>query len=112
MVLIYKIVPRTDWEAVGNVFAGSAVDQRDGFMHFSTGSQLAETLRLYFAGQDDLVLIAVAENAVAADLRYEFAPARGEDFPHLFASLPRSAVVWARSIVKRGDGAFVLPALD
>ena len=111
-MLIYKIVPRTEWETAGDAFTGSAIDQRDGFLHFSTGPQLPETLRLYFAGQDDLVLIAVAEDTIAADLRYEFAPARSEDFPHLFASLPRSAVVWARSIVKTGNGAFVLPALD
>ncbi len=111
-MLIYKIVPRAEWETAGDVFMGSAIDQRDGFLHFSTGPQLAETLRLYFAGQTDLLLIAVDERAVAEDLKYEFAPARGEDFPHLFASLPHSSVLWARPIGKTGDGAFVLPALD
>ena len=40
-------------------YPGSAHDQADGFLHFSTWAQLPETLRLYYAGEDDLVLVAV-----------------------------------------------------
>ncbi len=110
-MLIFKIVPRQEWEVAGDDYPGSAHDQADGFLHFSTASQLPVTLQLYYAGQSDLVLVAVDSDTVAADLKFEYAPSRSEDFPHLFAALPRSAVKWVRSIGLDADG-FVLPRLD
>ena len=37
-----------------SAFGGSAVDVRDGFIHFSTAEQLAETAAEHFAGRADL----------------------------------------------------------
>jgi uncharacterized protein (DUF952 family) len=108
MVLIYKIVPRAEWERVTSLYEGSAHDRADGFLHFSTWEQLPETLRLYYAAQDALMLIAVDAAALGAALRYEHAPSRGQDFPHLFGALPLSAVRWAKPIAKNASG-FVLP---
>jgi len=110
-MLIFKIVPRLEWDAGTDFYAGSAHDRADGFLHLSTGPQLAETLRLYYRGQPDLLLVAVDADAVSADLKFEYAPSRGEDFPHLFAPLPRSAVRWTRPIGENGED-FVLPPLD
>ncbi len=110
-MLIFKIVPRAQWETAPDPYLGSAHDQADGFLHFSTGPQLPETLRLYYAGQTDLMLVAVDDTAVTADLKYEYAASRGEDFPHLFAPLALTHVLWARPIGNGADG-FVLPALD
>ena len=93
--IIFKIVPRAEWGRVTNQYKGSAHDRTDGFLHFSTWEQLPETLRLYYAGQDDLMLVAVNAAALGADLKWEHSPSRGEDFPHLFGALPRSAVRWA-----------------
>ena len=61
--MIFKIATAADWAEAerAGVFHGSAHDKSDGFMHFSTASQLPDTLRLYFAGQDGLVLAAVDE---------------------------------------------------
>ncbi len=110
-MLIFKIVPRHDWEAAPDPYPGSAVDQADGFLHFSTAAQLAETLSLYYADQDDLLLVAVESTAVAADLAFEYAPSRREDFPHLFSPLAHRDVLWTRPISRNTDG-FVLPPLD
>jgi len=110
-MLIFKIVPRRDWEAAPDPYPGSPHDQADGFLHFSTAPQLAETLRLYYTGQDDLLLLAVESTAVAANLAFEHAPSRGEDFPHLFAPLTHHAILWTRPIGRNRDG-FVLPPLD
>lgn len=111
---IYKIATAADWAAAekAGMFEGSAHDKSDGFIHFSTGAQLAETLRLYYAGQDNLVLAAVDETVLGAALKWEHAPSRGEDFPHLFAALPLSAVTWTHRLVRDGSGAFALPKLD
>jgi uncharacterized protein (DUF952 family) len=110
-MLIFKIVPRGEWERSADPYPGSAHDHASGFLHFSTAPQLDETLRLYYAGQTDLLLIAVDTSAVALDLKFEHAPSRGEDFPHLFAALPHASVRWIRPIDNDGVG-FVLPLLD
>ncbi|MEI9993154.1 MAG: DUF952 domain-containing protein [Rhizomicrobium sp.] len=108
---IFKIASAADWAEAEHAgrFGGSAHDKADGFMHFSTASQLAETLRLYYAGQDGLVLIAVDEARLGDALKWEHAPSRGEDFPHLFAPLPLSAVTWTHRIVRDAQGMAILP---
>ena len=110
MPLVYKICPRDLWrdaEAAGR-FAGSPVDLADGFIHFSLPAQVAETARRHFSGQADLLLVAVAAEALGEALRYE--PSRGGDlFPHLYGDLPLTAV---RSVVPMpldADGRHVLP---
>jgi uncharacterized protein (DUF952 family) len=89
--LIYKICPRAEWEAAvaRGVYAGSEVDRRDGFIHFSTAAQVDETLRRHFARQSDLVLVAVDPASLGAELRFE-ASRGGALFPHLYGVLPVS----------------------
>ena len=94
---IFKVLPESEWAAAqqSGVFTGSEVDRRDGFIHFSTADQLAETLAKHFAGQTDLVVLAVDPDRLD-DLRME--PSRGGDlFPHLYGDLPVDAVVEVRS---------------
>ena len=107
--LIFKIVPRAEWDSSSGDYHGSAQDRADGFLHFSTAAQLAETLRRHYAGQDDLILVAVDPAALGAALKWEHAPQRGEDFPHLYAPLSCDAMKWARPIAKDAGGKFVLP---
>jgi uncharacterized protein (DUF952 family) len=111
MTLIYKIVPRAEWMATSGDYEGSAHDKADGFLHFSTASQLPDTLRLYYAGQDELMLVAVDADACGDALKWEFSPSRGEDFPHLYGALSCDAMKWARPIAKDATGRFTLPDL-
>lgn len=90
--MIYKICSAAEWRSAEQAgsFTGSAVDLADGFIHFSTAKQVAETARRHFAGQRDLVLIGVHEERLGAALKWE--PSRGGDlFPHLYGPLPLSA---------------------
>ncbi len=107
--LIFKIVPRAEWESSGGDYHGSAHDKADSFLHFSTAAQLPETLRHYYADQDDLILVAVDPAALGAALKWEFSQSRGDDFPHLYAVLSCDAMKWARPIAKDAAGNFVLP---
>lgn len=113
MVTIYKICEREQWraaEAAGQ-FRGSPVDERDGFVHFSTAAQLAETASKHFAKVTDLILVAVDDVALGAQLRWE--RSRGGDlFPHLYATLPLGAVRWARPLPDEIDGRRPLPELE
>lgn len=93
MSRIYKILPRAEWamaEAAGR-YAGAAVDRHDGFIHFSTADQAAETARRHFAGQADLVVLEVEADDLGAALRWE-ASRGGALFPHLYDSLDAALV--------------------
>jgi uncharacterized protein (DUF952 family) len=111
MPTIYKICPAALWreaEASG-VFRGSPIDLADGYIHFSTGEQVAETAARYFAGDDDLVLVAV-DGAKVAPLRYEASRA-GALFPHLYGALDLVAVLWVKPLPLGTDGGHVFPDL-
>lgn len=110
--MIYKIVPVALWRAAGEtgVFAGAPVDRADGFIHFSTAAQVAETAARHFAGLDDLFLVAVDATRFGDSLRWE--PSRGGDlFPHLYADLRLADVASVRPLPLGSDGRHDLDGL-
>jgi uncharacterized protein (DUF952 family) len=110
---IYKICEREAWHVAESdgAFRGSDVDLRDGFIHFSTSAQVAETAAKHFAKQSNLMLVAVDGDALGPALKWE--RSRGNDqFPHLYAPLPLSAVRWARPLPDEIDGRRALPELE
>lgn len=111
--IVYKICAKELWqeaEAAG-VFFGAPVDHADGFIHFSTADQVVETAAKHFAGQRDLLLIAVEAERLGPALKYE--PSRGGAlFPHLHAPMPLAAVVWAKPLPLDATGVHIFPVLD
>jgi len=109
---IYKICPENLWREAESqgVFNGAPVDRADGFIHFSTGAQVAETARRHFAGQDGLLLVAVDAGRLGAALQYE-ASRGGDLFPHLYGPLDPAAAIWVRPLPLGPDG-HVFPDLD
>lgn len=108
---VYKLCSERLWrEAVRQgELSGAPVDLADGFIHFSTAAQLAETARRHFAGERDLVLLAADAAALGPALRFE--PSRGGDlFPHLYAPLQVTAVDAVMLLTTGADGNPVLPA--
>lgn len=93
MTIIYRIVNRADWAAAQatGAFTGTAHDIRDGFIHFSTAQQAAETAAKHYAQQGDLLLLHVDTAALQAPLKWERSR-NDELFPHLYGSLPVTAV--------------------
>lgn len=108
--MIYKLLRTPEWQALraDGSTAGAPVDLGDGYIHFSTASQVAETAARHFAGVEGLWLIAVAEDAVADALRWEVSRG-GAEFPHLYAPLRLDQVAWAQPL-PLVDGAHVFPA--
>ena len=110
MAVIYKIVAAELWRAAedSGVFSGAGIDLTDGFIHLSTAVQARRTAQLYFAGQDNLVLMAVDEASLGDALKYE--PSRdGDLFPHLYGSLPLTAVRLVRPLPLGADGHHIFP---
>ena len=109
--LIYKIATEAAYAPARHAsgFAGMPIDAADGYMHFSTASQLAETLRLHFAGQSGLVILAVRTADLGENLVWE-ASRGGALFPHLYGGpLPASAIAWEASVDVAADGSTMLP---
>ena len=112
-MLIYKIFRRPEWDAfrAAGETLGAPVDLADGYIHFSTAAQVAETAARHFAGADDLVLAAVEAAPLGAALKWE--PSRGGDlFPHLYRRLRRSDLAWIAPLPLGRDGAHRFPELD
>ena len=107
---IYKIAAHTLWNEAEQkgFFSGAEIDIRDGYIHFSSQDQVAETLALHFAGQSDLVLVEV--DTARLDIKWE--PSRGGQlFPHLYGKLPLEPVgtVWPLALDTNGE--HILPPL-
>jgi uncharacterized protein (DUF952 family) len=110
--MIYKICPASAWREAERqgVFRGSPVDIRDGFIHFSTAAQVAETASKHFFGQTGLFLIAVDADALGDALRWERSR-NDELFPHLYGDLDLGAVTGVLSMRARSDGYHDIPEL-
>jgi uncharacterized protein (DUF952 family) len=113
MATLYKICPASLWRNAerAGVFRGAEVDLRDGFIHFSTADQVAETAAKHFAGQDDLLLISVDVTTLGDALKWE--PSRGGAlFPHLYGELDLNAVTKVEALPLGSGGTHVFPPLD
>jgi uncharacterized protein (DUF952 family) len=99
LMLIFKIFRRPEWDAfrAAGETLGAPVDLSDGFIHFSTAAQVAETAARHFADESNLVLVSFDPDRLGPDLRWE--PSRGGAlFPHLYRRLTLRDVVWDKSL--------------
>jgi len=112
MSKIYKILPKAEWDAAraAGVFAGSAVDLADGFIHFSGHDTAQRTAELYFQGQAGLMLLTVEADDLGEALKWE-ASRDGALFPHLFRDLKVDEVVAERPLELDAHGVPVLGEL-
>lgn len=106
---IYKILRAAEWAELEQSAEtlGAPIDVSDGFIHFSTAEQAAETAARHFAGQDGLILAAFDADVLGPALKWEISRG-GDKFPHLFAPLRRADVVW-HAPLPLVDGVHVFP---
>jgi uncharacterized protein (DUF952 family) len=98
-MLIYKILRADEWaqlQARGTT-PGAPIDIADGYVHFSTAEQAAETAAKHFAGAEGLVLLALEGDTLAPDLKWEVSRG-GALFPHLYRALSLADVLWSRDL--------------
>lgn len=89
----YKVLTADQWAAfeTDGTFTGAPIDLTDGYIHMSTAEQLDETLAKHFAGQTKLTITEIDLDALGDAVRWEVSRG-GALFPHLYATLPMSAV--------------------
>lgn len=112
MRIIFKICRALEWAEAerSGAFRGSPVDLRDGYIHFSTAAQVADTAARHFAGISGLKLVAVDADALGTALKWE--PSRGGAlFPHLYGELAVDSTLWVRDLPLDGAGRLVSPDL-
>lgn len=85
---VYKVLTLQEWEGASKTgLIITELDQKDGFIHLSSASQLNATLALYFSQEEQVVLLQIKESEIAKDLTYEISEKRGGEFAHLYGEL-------------------------
>jgi len=106
---VYKIARAAEWESAqeAGVYLGSPDDRRDGYVHLSSAAQLRGTYEKHFAGERDLLLVAIDAARLRHRLRWEVSPS-GERFPHLYGplELPEIDSVTAIAFDRNGQAIF------
>lgn len=99
-MLIYKIFRAEEWAALQaqGETRGAPIDVADGFVHFSTAEQAAETAAKHFAGAENLTLVACDAQKMGDDLKWEVSRG-GALFPHLYRNMRMADVVWAKPLL-------------
>ena len=99
---LFHLTLATDWQAAqisGDYrisTRGMTLDQV-GFIHCSWREQVEATYARFYADADDVLLLEIDPEAVAAPLRADAIPT-GELFPHLYGSLSPAAVRSVRAM--------------
>jgi uncharacterized protein (DUF952 family) len=110
---IYKICAKADWDSAiaAGVYSGSGIDEKDGFIHFSTAEQAVETASKHFSGIHGLVLIKINSESLGDALKWE--KSRNDAlFPHLYGLLHPANTEWVADLPLGDDGAHVFPPTD
>ena len=106
---IYKIIDNVELEKakLSGEYLGSSKDIQDGYIHFSGQDQVASTLKKYYSGIENLILLKV-ETLKLDHLVWEQA-SDGNMFPHLYSSLDLSNIVDEFEINLSDKGIHELP---
>ena len=111
--IIYHICHHEEWKAakVIGAYAGSSQDLVDGFIHFSSSSQIVESAAKHRTRQTGLVLLSVNANKLGVELKWEESRG-GALFPHLYGNLSTSAVMHVDELPLGNDGFHIFPAIN
>ncbi len=106
---VYRILRVEEWELAksSGAFTGSGPDLVHGFIHLSAARQLPETLRLYYSGQDNLLVLGIDAQTLGDRLKWEIS--RGDElFPHLYGELSCDDVDSVAAINRDAQGQHVI----
>lgn len=111
MTTLFHITTHEAWRQARSVGVYRADSlETEGFIHCSTERQVIQTANRFYAGRPDLVLLAIDESKLDANLIYEESEP-GQHFPHLYGPLNLDAVILAVDFSPNHDDSFTLPNL-
>ena len=108
--LIYHMCKRNDWQNAeeSGFYQGSVDDRVDGFLHFSTAQQVAESAARHRANVEYLLLMTVDANVLGPSLKWELSRS-DQLFPHLYGSLVVAEVISVCDLPLAADGFHQFP---
>jgi uncharacterized protein (DUF952 family) len=112
MTLIFHMARTAEWDAAQSAgsYQGAEEDRVDGFIHFSTATQIKESAAKHRTSEPNLILVACNSDTLGENLKW--AEARGGAlFPHLYGDIPLNAVVWAEPLPLDAGGIHIFPDL-
>lgn len=108
MTKIYHITYLEDWQAAQTAGSYTAVSLKiEGFIHCSTGDQVADSANKHFTGQYGLVVLVIDAEKVNAPIRFEDVYGSGILFPHIYGELNLDAVLEVLTLERDSEGNFV-----
>lgn len=105
-----------EWERAqrSGTYERSTIDTslaEEGFVHCSFPHQVQGTADRYYRGRDDIVLLRIDADRVAAEVRVESA-SDGDGYPHVYGPIPVDAVTSAVPVPMAADGRLDLEGLS
>ncbi|PWN40269.1 hypothetical protein IE81DRAFT_325743 [Ceraceosorus guamensis] len=113
--VLYKILLPSEAEQLPSIkWSGTQLDQKDGFLHFSSKHQLPGTLSRFFAHVEEVVICALplstlalgeaaAEDRPRRTLQYD--QSHGQFFGHIYGMIdPETHLVWRRTYRSAAGG--------
>ena len=96
---VYKICTKKDWDNLKQKrsWQGSRSDIKDGFIHLSNREQINQTLKKYYLGQKNLILLILKVDTLT-NLVWEKST-NGEKFPHLYSKLEIDSVLDSKEVI-------------
>ena len=109
----YRLATPDRWAEVmlAGVFEGDPHDIADGFIHLSAAPQVEGTLIKHYGDHPRLVLAEIDLDALDGSVKWEKSRG-GAFFPHVYGTIPMSAVRGVRHILRDEAGDWVMPELE
>lgn len=109
--MIYHIAAAVDWQEARRrgeyrTSTRGRTLREEGFIHASQAHQVPAVANAYYAGVRDLLVLAIDEDRVRPEIRYEAVPGSVERFPHIYGPLNVDAVVRTMPLEPGPDGSF------
>jgi uncharacterized protein (DUF952 family) len=98
--IIYKILTHGEWSTfqTNGIFTGNPLDEQDGYIHMSYYEQVQKTYQKYFENQDVVVVHVNSLLLNPGELRPEQNKPGGDTYPHIYGTIPISAVITTTGI--------------
>ena len=108
---IYHITTEAAWEEakLTGEYRHESLD-KEGFIHSSYPEQIVRIASSYFKGQSNLLILGINRSQTNCEVVDEHAARFNEQFPHIYGTIPVSAVFDVVPLACNEDGTFALPS--
>ena len=105
---IYHIIPQVTWERLGPGPYRADSLASEGFIHCSHEEQVARVANLFYADQEQLLLLCIDAQRLRSPVRDEDI-GTGERFPHVYGPIEREAIQEVRRLERGPNRRWVFP---